>query len=373
MLPIIRRRIFLYDPYLTEPGGGQKVTLAMARILAADHDVTLGCPAAANPADWDRWYGWEGGVDVEPIAEERVPARSRQADLFFNAHNAYWIGAEAPRNWLYCQFPIPLRRQFDLRHALRRRSPVPIRLERTLVVPLPFERPNHLASYERIFCNSGFSRRWIRTRLDVEAEVLELFSDFDPPPGPKAPIVLHVARIVPEKGAAECIELWRRIESRVPADWRLVIAGATAGWSPPGYPERLRRSARGLRVELRFDLPHDSLRELMAGASIFVHLAGLGQRASRPQLFEHFGLTAVEAMRSRCAPVLFRGGGFLDLVRGPDHGVLVDSLDEAAGAVARLAADAAACRAVGEAARAAAERFSTDAFAARLRGLLAAP
>lgn len=362
-------RILIYDPYLAEPGGGQKFTIAAAEIASREHDVLLLHPPGCDPARWKDWYGRNltrvSRREVRRAAE--IPLLSREFDLFLNSHNAYWIEGRARRNWLYCHFPIPLRRQFDLRLWIQRRLGLPIPMRRTWVLPLPFHRPNHLSQYEHIFCNSTFTRRWIGRRLGIRAEVFPLFSDFDPPETRKDPIVLHVARIVPEKAALECVRAWRKLEPRTPPSWRLVIAGATHGWSTPDYLRSLRREASGLQIDFRFDLPHDDLRALLTRASIFWHFAGIGQdEERRPQLFEHFGLTAVEAMQSRCAPVLFRGGGLLDVVREPRRdGVLVRTLDEAVRETDRLISDPEALGAMSAAARASSERYSWRSFTER--------
>src|SRR5207245_8469233 len=56
-------------------------------------------------------------------------------------------------------------------------------------------------------------------------------------------------------------------------------------------------------IDLRVNVPMAELRTWYAKAAVFWHACGLDER--EPHLIEHFGMTTVEAMQNRCAPVVF--------------------------------------------------------------------
>jgi glycosyltransferase involved in cell wall biosynthesis len=88
------------------------------------------------------------------------------------------------------------------------------------------------------------------------------------------------------------------------------------------------------RAEVRVNTPFEELRSWYARASIFWHACGLGERD--PQLIEHFGMTVVEAMQNRCAPVVFDGGGLREIVEHAKSGLLFSGLEDLCASTIRL-------------------------------------
>jgi glycosyltransferase involved in cell wall biosynthesis len=107
----------------------------------------------------------------------------------------------------------------------------------------------------------------------------------------------------------------------------LVREGALPGWelhlvggSMPEvrhqrYLDRCRALGAGLPVTLHVDAPATVRDDLYARASIFWHATGFGKAESRdPILFEHFGITTVEAMAAGCVPVVIGRGAQPEIV-----------------------------------------------------------
>ncbi len=150
--------------------------------------------------------------------------------------------------------------------------------------------------------------------------------------------VLFFGRIHPDKGAAEAIETARRIERR------LVMAGIV---QDQGYFERsVAPAVDGTRVV--YDGPVGGMdRTRLLGASrALLHLINFE---------EPFGLSVIEAMACGTPVIAFNRGSMRELI---DHGVtgfLVDSVEGAVSAFARIdEIDRAACRA------SVAARFTVD-------------
>jgi glycosyltransferase involved in cell wall biosynthesis len=164
------------------------------------------------------------------------------------------------------------------------------------------------------------------------------------------------------------IEAFRALRAAAPdavRGWRLVLVG---GSSPRNaYLERVREAASREPggIEVRVDVPFEELLGWYGRASLFWHACGLGERD--PQLIEHFGMTTVEAMQNRCAPVVFDGGGQREILEHGTSGFRFRSLDELCALTVRLIEDAALRRAVQERGRARSKLFGRAAFETRVR------
>jgi glycosyltransferase involved in cell wall biosynthesis len=159
--------------------------------------------------------------------------------------------------------------------------------------------------------------------------------------------LLFFGRIHPDKGAAEAIEVARR------ADRRLVMAGIV---QDQGYHERdVAPAIDGSRVVYDGPVGGDVRLRMLGSARALLHLINFD---------EPFGLSVIEAMACGTPVIAMNRGSMPELI---DHGVtgfLVESVDEAVAAVARIGEiDRAACRA------AVAARFTVDRMADRYLAL----
>jgi glycosyltransferase involved in cell wall biosynthesis len=159
--------------------------------------------------------------------------------------------------------------------------------------------------------------------------------------------LLFFGRIHPDKGAAEAIEVSRRTGRR------LVMAGIV---QDQGYFEReIGPAIDGRRVVYDGPVGGDARVRMLGAASALLHLINFD---------EPFGLSVVEAMACGTPVIACNRGSMPELV---DHGVtgfLVDDVDGAVEAIARIGEiDRAACRA------AVAARFTVDRMADRYLSL----
>jgi glycosyltransferase involved in cell wall biosynthesis len=159
--------------------------------------------------------------------------------------------------------------------------------------------------------------------------------------------LLFFGRIHPDKGAAEAIEAARR------AGRRLVMAGIV---QDQAYHERqVAPAIDGRRVIYNGPVGRDARARTLGSARALLHLINFD---------EPFGLSVIEAMACGTPVIACDRGSMPELI---DHGVtgfLVDSLDGAVEAIARIhEIDRAACRA------AVAARFTVDHMADRYLSL----
>ncbi|MDB4942630.1 MAG: glycosyl transferase [Labilithrix sp.] len=159
--------------------------------------------------------------------------------------------------------------------------------------------------------------------------------------------LLFFGRIHPHKGAAEAIEAARR------AGRRLVMAGIV---QDQGYHEReVAPHVDGDRVVYDGPVGGTARTSMLGGAYALLHLI---------RFDEPFGLSVVEAMACGTPVIAMRRGAMSELIEDGVTGFLVDTVDEAVAAIARIGEiDRAACRA-----RVAA-RFTVDRMADRYLAL----
>jgi glycosyltransferase involved in cell wall biosynthesis len=235
-----------------------------------------------------------------------------------------------------------------------------------------------LGSYERVLANSEYTRHWIRRLWGVDSDVLfPPVRTRDLRPGTKARRVLSVGRfIAPGYGHAK-----KQLE-QVQAFGQMVRGGGLDGWElhlvggcEPAhrpYLAEVERAAEGLPVRTHANAPRSLVEELLATSSVFWAATGLGEdEEAAPWVFEHFGITTVEAMAAGCVPVVIDKAGQREIVRHGIDGYRWTTLGELEALTRMVAGDEALRARLAPAAVERAAAFSEEAFATRWREIAA--
>ena len=155
--------------------------------------------------------------------------------------------------------------------------------------------------------------------------------------------LLFFGRIHPDKGAAEAIAAARQ------AGRRLIMAGIVQ--DQHYYNEHVAPVLDGRRVVYLGPVGGIDRAKMLGSACALLHLINFD---------EPFGLSVVEALASGTPVIAFNRGSMPELIDQGVTGFLVDSVDEAVGAIGRIGEiDRAACRAAVSA------RFTVDRMADR--------
>ncbi|HLP61958.1 MAG TPA: glycosyltransferase, partial [Candidatus Deferrimicrobium sp.] len=121
------------------------------------------------------------------------------------------------------------------------------------------------------------------------------------------------------KKQLEMVRTFLKLNRLFPAllnHWKLILVGGSPGENE--YLQKIKELIAKFGTDnicLMINSSGDELKTIYGKAKIFWHLCGLDQ--TDPSLVEHFGMTIVEAMQNRLAPIVFDGGGQREIV---DHG-----------------------------------------------------
>jgi len=182
-----------------------------------------------------------------------------------------------------------------------------------------FEWQRRFASYRHRFAISEFARAWTRRRWKIECGILyppvELVGT-----AAKENLILSVGRFTPLKRQPEMVAAFRALSPLLPAGWTFACAGGLdSSAESAAYFARAEEASAGACVRFCCNLGRRELNALYGQAKIFWHAMGyLADITDHPERLEHFGIVTVEAMSAGCVPVVFDGGGQVELVR---HGV----------------------------------------------------
>ena len=227
-----------------------------------------------------------------------------------------------------------------------------------------------LDSYDAVVSNSAFTQEWVRRRWGAESAVL-----FPPvslrSPAPKERVVLSVGRFFPtgqghSKKQLEMVVAFRALVDGGLRDWELHLVGGCSDGGR-GYLASVEAAAAGYPVVLHVNARGTELEQLTARASVYWHLAGLGEDPERdPDRLEHFGISTVEAMSAGAVPVVLAAGGLVETVRDGVDGFHVRDVAELVARTRDLTSDPARLAALSVSAAARARDFSVEAFGRRL-------
>jgi glycosyltransferase involved in cell wall biosynthesis len=142
-------------------------------------------------------------------------------------------------------------------------------------------------------------------------------------------IILCVGALQIRKNVIRLVEAFERLPLATARNWKLVLAGSTAGFGAAEIVRRIENSPRVMQIQLRGYVTAAELRDLYRRAAIFAF----------PSLDEGFGIPVLEAM-AHGTPVLTSNRSALPEVAS-GAGLLVDPYesDEIYAALGRLIED----------------------------------
>lgn len=308
-------KIGLYSPYLDSLGGGEKYFFSLAEDLTSLGKVEVFWPEKAiltqarerlglslkkiaiNPDGWGELRkGWWRRLRF-----------TRTYDRFFWVSDGSVPLIGAQKNYLH--FQVPFRGEgISVRNKIK------------------------LSRFSQVIVNSNFTKETIDRSFKVKSLVVY-------PPvqansfhfGRKKKVIAAVGRFSQHfmaKKQEVLIEVFKKLCQGGLREWKLRLVGGVL-LGDKGYLESLRKSALGYPIEFLTNLPFSQLVEILAEASIFWHAAGYGENTrEHPERMEHFGIAPLEAQASGCIPLVFAGGGLVEIVEDGKNGFLWKTKEE---------------------------------------------
>lgn len=190
-------------------------------------------------------------------------------------------------------------------------------------------------SYQKLITISDFSNKWIKNYWGIKGDVLyppvsvdDFYSS-----NRKNNWIVHVGRFFVtghNKKQLELIKVFRKmVDEKGLKDWELHFIGSIEeGIKHEEYFKQCQYFAKRYPIKFHLNVPFSVLKEILSKSKIYWHATGMDEdEKNNPIVFEHFGITTVEAMSSGCVPVVIGAGGQTEIVT-PDAGYLWHSREE---------------------------------------------
>ncbi|GHU12800.1 hypothetical protein FACS1894161_1780 [Spirochaetia bacterium] len=184
-------------------------------------------------------------------------------------------------------------------------------------------------SYSYYLCNSKFTEYYFKQnwpeipteKIKVLYPPVKLFS-YNPLIKKKRQIVT-CSRFNPEKKVGFLLDIFNKHFQN--DDCRLVLAGSLSDENNEPYYNQL-KALNYENVEFFINPDREKLNALFNESLVFWHAKGYGEE--KPGLFEHFGMTTVEAMSAGLIPVVINKGGQSEIVDHEINGFKWDTPEE---------------------------------------------
>jgi glycosyltransferase involved in cell wall biosynthesis len=316
----------IYDPYLDTLGGGEKYTLTVAQVM-----LQLGWSVDLF---WSKDPVWLQkarkrflldlkGLNIVPnlfsssgsvfSRLQKIKSVTGRYDYFFFLSDGSIPFLFAKNNLLHFQVPFHSLSFSKTQKLLNRLK---------------------LARIKVVITNSAFTKKLVDQTYGVKSQVLYPPIDVDNfKPQKKQNLILSVARFeqtLHTKRQDVLISAFKKLYDQDKPDWKLILAGSSRQDSAQNsYLSQLRRFAQNYPIEFVVNQDFSVIQKLYAQSKIFWHAAGFGvDETKEPQLVEHFGMVAVEAMAAGSVPVVVKKGGIKEVIENEKNGYLWENQKE---------------------------------------------
>lgn len=332
-------RAAIYNPYLDTLGGGERYTISAALVFAkAGYKVDVQWPNGSIKEKLEKRFG----LDLSELNFVGDVKRGDGYDLCFWVSDGSVPNLRARKNLLHFQVP------FQNISG------------KTLINRMKFFR------IDKIVCNSYFTKGFIDKEYGVDSIVVYPPVDVSKIKSKKKEnLILYVGRfsqLGQVKRQEMLISAFKKFYDSGLRDWKLVIAGGVEV-GVGSFLKKLNKSKVGYPIEIIEGPDFKVLKDLYSRARIFWSAVGFGvDEKKNPEKVEHFGISLVEAMAGGAIPVVYRAGGYKEIVREKESGFFFTKPSQLLTITRKLIEDRKLERSISVKAKAAAQNFSNEKF-----------
>lgn len=369
-LEIRKPTLAIYDHTFHIIGGGEKYGFTVAYALQDIFDITIIANKKITHKDILDWYHLDLAkckikIIGIPFFDELDPVHLDPGRVTKRVENPFHIISKESGNY-----------DFFINNGMNEMV-YPLSNISAIICHFPERRPTgyfYADKYTYIIYNSKYTAGWVENKWKFSPHK-HIYPPVDMEPAEnklkKENIIISVARfeIGGSKKQLEMIRTFRKIYKKVPfklKGWKLVLIGGSHEGNP--YLEKVRgllQEPGTENIELKVNTSGGELKDLYKKAKIFWHLCGLDQ--SDPALVEHFGMTIVEAMQNKVAPIVFDGGGQREIVEQGKSGFRVTTTAELIKYTLQLIENPGLLEEIGNSAFSRSKRFNRERFDREVR------
>ena len=298
----------IYNPYLDTLGGGEKYTLSFAKVLAEDlgFDVDIEWKDTGIREKLINRFGFKLPNNINFIKSVN---RGEGYDLIFWVSDGSIPTLRAKDNYIHFQVPFQGVNGKSLLNKMK------------------------LFRVKKVICNSEFTKKVIDKEFGLESVCLyppidtKLFK-----PKRKENIILYVGRfstLIQSKGQEILMGVFKKlVKEKNFKDWKLILAGGVE----VGVGEevkRLKKLIKNFNIEIIESPDFSRIVDIYGRSKIFWSATGFGvDEKKNPEKVEHFGITLIESMASGCVPLVYKAGGFKEVLSNGKNGFLWENKND---------------------------------------------
>jgi glycosyltransferase involved in cell wall biosynthesis len=373
------KNVYVYNPFWSTFGGGEKYTLALAEALSQLPEINvtlLSTNSLTRKVDLEAFshisLGMVGYRVCRSIAE--LKQITHDGEVFVCLSNFRRVESFARRHVQLLQIPYGEISAASTFGKIFRGKLGHVAKDLYRVKLLSFSR----SEADLVITNSEFARDTLLRNFGIRSCVLHPpIQDFILDGFARKPSILSVGRffgrLYNDKRYDVLTEAFRRVSRSDLRGWEYHIVGnASADPATEKMLNALREKNKSYPVYFHVNCTFELLHQLYNEATIFWHAAGYNvDEELHPENVEHFGMTTVEAMSAGCIPVVVKKGGQKEIILESVNGFSWSTIDELIGHTIEIAQGRVPLAEVRQNARKRFEDFSTDQFRRRAVELFA--
>lgn len=180
---------------------------------------------------------------------------------------------------------------------------------------------NNLKSYDVIFANSQFTKKWIKEYWNIDAKILyppvELINKkYNINNIKKENIICSVGRfftIGHGKKQEILISAFKKMCDQGLRNWKLILIGGVDKTNL-NFVNKLKEISINYPIEIITNAKRNHLEKILTRSKIYWHATGYNENENKnPQKFEHFGISVIEAISAGCLAIVYNGGALKEI------------------------------------------------------------